>query len=97
MRGDLAEREFIAFHLSGGRVLAGMNVNSWDVTDPIQALVRRATPVDLPPPGPRRPPLRRLEVAALAERPPDVVVHGGNEFAHAGPGPDSDLQLQHPA
>ena len=29
-----------------GRVLAGMNVNVWDVTDPIQALVRRGTPVD---------------------------------------------------
>ena len=32
--------------LSGGRVRAGMNVNVWDVTDPIQALVRRGTPVD---------------------------------------------------
>jgi 3-phenylpropionate/trans-cinnamate dioxygenase ferredoxin reductase subunit len=31
---------FIAFWLSRGRVLAGMNVNVWDVTDPIQALVR---------------------------------------------------------
>jgi 3-phenylpropionate/trans-cinnamate dioxygenase ferredoxin reductase component len=32
--------------LSGGRVLAGMNVNVWDVTDAIQDLVRRGTPVD---------------------------------------------------
>ena len=32
--------EFIAFWLSGGRVVAGMNVNVWDVTDPIQALIR---------------------------------------------------------
>jgi 3-phenylpropionate/trans-cinnamate dioxygenase ferredoxin reductase component len=46
IRGDLAGREFIAFWLAGGRVLAGMNVNVWDVTDPIQALVRRGTPVD---------------------------------------------------
>jgi 3-phenylpropionate/trans-cinnamate dioxygenase ferredoxin reductase subunit len=46
VRGDLAGREFVAFWLSGGRVLAGMNVNVWDVTDPIQALIRRATPVD---------------------------------------------------
>ena len=45
-RGDVAGREFIAFWLSGGRVLAGMNVNVWDVTDPIQALVRAAKPVD---------------------------------------------------
>ena len=45
-RGDLAGREFVAFWLSGGRVLAGMNVNVWDVTDPIQDLIRRGTPVD---------------------------------------------------
>ena len=30
----------------GGRVLAGMNVNVWDVTDPIQDLVTRKSPVD---------------------------------------------------
>jgi 3-phenylpropionate/trans-cinnamate dioxygenase ferredoxin reductase component len=46
VRGDLAAREFVAFWLSGGRVLAGMNVNVWDVTDPIQALIRRTEPVD---------------------------------------------------
>jgi 3-phenylpropionate/trans-cinnamate dioxygenase ferredoxin reductase component len=40
-RGDVAGREFVAFWLGhGGRVLAGMNVNVWDVTDAIQALVR---------------------------------------------------------
>jgi 3-phenylpropionate/trans-cinnamate dioxygenase ferredoxin reductase subunit len=39
-RGDKASREFIAFWTAGGRVLAGMNVNVWDVTDDIQALVR---------------------------------------------------------
>jgi NADPH-dependent 2,4-dienoyl-CoA reductase/sulfur reductase-like enzyme len=32
--------EFLAFWLSRGRVLAGMNVNVWDVQDDIQALVR---------------------------------------------------------
>ncbi len=46
-RGDPAGREFIAFWLAGGQVLAGMNVNVWDVTDPIQALVRSGKPVDL--------------------------------------------------
>jgi len=49
VRGDAvgtAGREFVAFWLSGGRVLAGMNVNVWDVTGDIQALVRRGTPVD---------------------------------------------------
>jgi 3-phenylpropionate/trans-cinnamate dioxygenase ferredoxin reductase subunit len=39
-RGDVDKREFIAFWTSGGRVLAGMNVNIWDVTDPLQAMVR---------------------------------------------------------
>jgi 3-phenylpropionate/trans-cinnamate dioxygenase ferredoxin reductase subunit len=39
-RGDPASREFIAFWLSEGRVLAGMNVNVWDVTGPIGDLVR---------------------------------------------------------
>jgi 3-phenylpropionate/trans-cinnamate dioxygenase ferredoxin reductase component len=46
IRGELAAREFVAFWLSGGRVLAGMNVNVWDVTDPIQDLVTRQSPVD---------------------------------------------------
>ncbi|MFI2345864.1 NAD(P)/FAD-dependent oxidoreductase [Streptomyces sp. NPDC019443] len=39
-------REFIAFWLAEGRVLAGMNVNVWDVTDPIRALVTSGRPVD---------------------------------------------------
>ncbi|MEV6793053.1 FAD-dependent oxidoreductase [Streptomyces sp. NPDC051320] len=45
-RGSTENREFIAFWLSGGRVLAGMNVNVWDVTDPIRALVTGGRPVD---------------------------------------------------
>jgi 3-phenylpropionate/trans-cinnamate dioxygenase ferredoxin reductase subunit len=45
-RGDPASREFIAFWLSGDRILAGMNVNVWDVTDTIQALIRERVPVD---------------------------------------------------
>src|SRR6266487_400402 len=45
-RGDTGSREFIAFWLGdGGRVLAGMNVNIWDVNDAIQAIVRAGTPV----------------------------------------------------
>ncbi|MFD3720582.1 NAD(P)/FAD-dependent oxidoreductase [Streptomyces sp. NPDC058674] len=46
IRGDVGKREFIAFWLSGGRVLAGMNVNVWDVTEHIQALIRSKAPVD---------------------------------------------------
>jgi 3-phenylpropionate/trans-cinnamate dioxygenase ferredoxin reductase component len=45
-RGDVDAREFIAFWLKDGRVLAGMNVNVWDVTDDIQALIRNRTEVD---------------------------------------------------
>jgi NADPH-dependent 2,4-dienoyl-CoA reductase/sulfur reductase-like enzyme len=39
-RGDRDAREFIAFWLSDGAVVAGMNVNVWDVNDDIQALIR---------------------------------------------------------
>jgi 3-phenylpropionate/trans-cinnamate dioxygenase ferredoxin reductase subunit len=46
VRGDPASREFIAFWLSGDRVLAGMNVNVWDVTDSIQSLIRERVSVD---------------------------------------------------
>lgn len=45
-RGRRDTREFIAFWLAEGRVLAGMNVNVWDVTDPISALVTSGRPVD---------------------------------------------------
>ncbi|MFF4352529.1 NAD(P)/FAD-dependent oxidoreductase [Streptomyces sp. NPDC001530] len=45
-RGDVPGRRFIAFWLDEGRVLAGMNVNIWDVNDQIQALVRVGRPVD---------------------------------------------------
>jgi 3-phenylpropionate/trans-cinnamate dioxygenase ferredoxin reductase subunit len=45
-RGDPASREFIAFWLTGDRVVAGMNFNVWDVTDTIQRLIRSRTAVD---------------------------------------------------
>jgi 3-phenylpropionate/trans-cinnamate dioxygenase ferredoxin reductase subunit len=45
-RGDVDRREFVAFWLGEGRVLAGMNVNVWDVNDAIQALVSGGRPVD---------------------------------------------------
>ncbi|OZM80105.1 NAD(P)/FAD-dependent oxidoreductase [Pseudonocardia sp. MH-G8] len=46
VRGDVEAREFIAFWLSGGRVLAGMNVNTWDVAEDIGRLVRSQADVD---------------------------------------------------
>jgi 3-phenylpropionate/trans-cinnamate dioxygenase ferredoxin reductase component len=45
-RGDPAAREFIAFWLRDGRVLAGMNVNVWDVAGAIQSLITAGHPVD---------------------------------------------------
>jgi 3-phenylpropionate/trans-cinnamate dioxygenase ferredoxin reductase subunit len=45
-RGDPARREFIAFWMADDRVVAGMNVNVWDVTDPIQRLIRERVAVD---------------------------------------------------
>ncbi|WP_435592044.1 NAD(P)/FAD-dependent oxidoreductase [Nocardia sp. bgisy118] len=47
VRGDLDGREFVAFWLdSQNRVLAGMNVNVWDVTDRIKELITAGEPVD---------------------------------------------------
>jgi 3-phenylpropionate/trans-cinnamate dioxygenase ferredoxin reductase subunit len=46
VRGDVAKREFIAFWTAGGRVLAGMNVNIWDVAGPIGELIRSGRAVD---------------------------------------------------
>jgi 3-phenylpropionate/trans-cinnamate dioxygenase ferredoxin reductase subunit len=45
-RGDPATREFIAFWLLGDRVVAGMNVGVWDVTDAIQDLIRAQVTID---------------------------------------------------
>ncbi len=45
-RGDRPGREFIAFWLHEGAVVAGMNVNVWDVNDDIQALIRSGKQVD---------------------------------------------------
>jgi 3-phenylpropionate/trans-cinnamate dioxygenase ferredoxin reductase component len=45
-RGNPADGEFIAFWLRAGRVVAGMNVNVWDVNEQIQALIHARTPID---------------------------------------------------
>ena len=46
LRGDVAGREFLAFWLKAGRVLAGMNANVWDAGDDIKALIRSGAMVD---------------------------------------------------
>jgi 3-phenylpropionate/trans-cinnamate dioxygenase ferredoxin reductase subunit len=46
IRGDMASREFIAFWVRGDKLVAGMNVNVWDVSDPIQQLIASGATVD---------------------------------------------------
>lgn len=45
-RGDVGKREFLAFWLREGRVLAGMNVNVWDVVDDVLAVIGSGKVVD---------------------------------------------------
>jgi 3-phenylpropionate/trans-cinnamate dioxygenase ferredoxin reductase subunit len=44
-RGDRRSREFIAFWRKDERVVAGMNMNVWDVHDEIRGLIRSRLPV----------------------------------------------------
>jgi len=60
-RGDPGSGEFIAFWLHERRVLAGMNVNVWDVNEHVQALIRSRRPVE---PGALRDPDVPLESLA---------------------------------
>jgi 3-phenylpropionate/trans-cinnamate dioxygenase ferredoxin reductase subunit len=46
VRGDLGKREFIAFWLDDRRLVAAMNVNIWDVTEPLGRLIRSGEPLD---------------------------------------------------
>ncbi|MFF2488670.1 NAD(P)/FAD-dependent oxidoreductase [Microbacterium sp. NPDC058062] len=46
VRGDLGAREFIAFWTDDGRIVAGMNVNVWDVNDKVQDLIRSGARID---------------------------------------------------
>jgi 3-phenylpropionate/trans-cinnamate dioxygenase ferredoxin reductase subunit len=46
VHGDLGAREFVALWQRDGRVVAGMNVNVWDVTDRIRELILSGKPAD---------------------------------------------------
>ncbi|WP_431033226.1 NAD(P)/FAD-dependent oxidoreductase [Streptomyces sp. P6-2-1] len=46
VRGDAAKRRFLAFWLLDGQVRAAMNVNIWDVTEPLQKLIRSGSRPD---------------------------------------------------
>jgi NADPH-dependent 2,4-dienoyl-CoA reductase/sulfur reductase-like enzyme len=45
-RGDRHNRKFISFWVSDDRVVAGMNVNIWDVNEAVQGIIRRGNRVD---------------------------------------------------
>ncbi|WP_236788947.1 NAD(P)/FAD-dependent oxidoreductase [Amycolatopsis sp. GM8] len=60
VRGDLAKREFLAFWLRLGHVVAAMNVNIWDAGDALAALVDGQLPAT-----PEQ--LRESDLSALAE------------------------------
>lgn len=65
-RGDVDAREFIAFWVKDRRVVAGMNMNVWDVNDPIRELIRSRAEVD--PARLRDPDLAIDELAAAPVR-----------------------------
>jgi len=46
-RGSLDDGAFIAFWLKNQRVIAGMNVNVWDVNDDVQKLIRSRQAIDV--------------------------------------------------
>jgi 3-phenylpropionate/trans-cinnamate dioxygenase ferredoxin reductase subunit len=47
VRGEPDDRKFIAFWISGERVVAAMNVNVWDVGEPLRKLLFSRAPVDV--------------------------------------------------
>jgi 3-phenylpropionate/trans-cinnamate dioxygenase ferredoxin reductase subunit len=67
-RGDREAGEFLAFWLKDGRVVAGMNVNVWDVNDQVQALIRSRQQFDLRALTDPDTPLDTLTAAAAARQ-----------------------------
>jgi 3-phenylpropionate/trans-cinnamate dioxygenase ferredoxin reductase subunit len=45
-RGNKDSREFIAFWVADGKVVAGMNVNVWDVNEQVQRIIREGAKID---------------------------------------------------
>jgi 3-phenylpropionate/trans-cinnamate dioxygenase ferredoxin reductase subunit len=66
-RGDPDGGEFVAFWLKDRRVLAGMNVNVWDVNEHVQALIRSRQQVDVAALRDPDTPLDALLTAAAAD------------------------------
>ena len=45
-RGDVGAHEFVAFWLKDQRLVAGLNMNVWDASDPIRELIRSRRALD---------------------------------------------------
>jgi 3-phenylpropionate/trans-cinnamate dioxygenase ferredoxin reductase component len=106
-RGDVAGREFIVFWLKDQRILAGMNVNVWDVTDQIQALIRSRQRVDRDRLADPETPLTELapelppheaqtagDTAAKVEAKPDPSDGGTHAVASPTPWPHSRAEAE---
>jgi 3-phenylpropionate/trans-cinnamate dioxygenase ferredoxin reductase subunit len=46
-RGDVGGRKFVAFWLDQDRVVAGLAMNVWKTTKPVEALIRSRQAVDV--------------------------------------------------
>lgn len=68
IRGDLAARRFIAFWVADSRVVAGMNVNVWDVNQAVQDLIRSRARIDADRLADEKIALTDLTTAASARR-----------------------------
>ena len=62
-RGDRESREFVAFWLRADRVVAGMNVNVWDVAPAIERLIASRAEIDVKRLTDERRPLEELAAA----------------------------------
>ncbi|MEO6827635.1 MAG: FAD-dependent oxidoreductase [Microbacteriaceae bacterium] len=76
-RGDKAKREFVAFWVLDGRVVAGINVNVWDVNEAVQKLIRSGARVDAAKLADQNVPLEELAAAADSEGQRAGSVAGG--------------------
>jgi 3-phenylpropionate/trans-cinnamate dioxygenase ferredoxin reductase subunit len=72
-RGDRAGREFLAFWLRDGRVVAGLNMNVWDVHDEIRELIRSRRQVSQTDLADPEMPLSRLAATDLDTAPPEAI------------------------
>jgi 3-phenylpropionate/trans-cinnamate dioxygenase ferredoxin reductase subunit len=70
LRGDPDSREILAFWLKDHRVVAGMNMNIWDVHDEIRELIRSRQPVRRVDLADAEIPLSRLLHAKADDAPP---------------------------